>query len=338
MNSTLSKALRIIVIVISLGVIITIHEFGHFVACQLFNIKTPTFSIGFGPAVLQKKIGGTIFQVSLLPLGGYVTMNVNDLNKAPYWQKMVITLAGIFNNFLLAFILFFLLFYFNRARIIPIVAYIMHGSPAQHAGFQEGDRIVRIDDQLMENNAASLLHYIQAHPKKEITMIIDRHGTLHEINTRLGIRIMGGGALGYLGIILAKDYSNNLSLFEILKRSKNALSYIMRKSFYFIVTFFKPETREAFSSPIGLTELTSQNLQHGFNLSLFFIATISTELGVFNVMPIPMLDGGQALYYTIEALIGHTLSGQEQNIINLIYLLLIIAFIFYLNRKAQQRK
>jgi len=335
---TFSKIMRIFLLLITLGIIITVHEFGHFMACQLFNIKTPTFSIGFGPAILKKKIGETTFQLSLLPLGGYVSMNVNDLNNAPYWQKMVITLAGIFNNFLLAFFFFFLLFFFNRAHYLPIVANVLRGSPAQKSGFQEGDRIVRVNDQLIENNASPLLRYIQTHPKKEITLLVDRDGELQEIKTRLSTRIMGGGALGYLGIIFAKDYSNTLPFTEIFKRAKNALVYIMRKSFYFITTFFRPETRKAFTSPIGLAELTSQNLQRGFSLALFFIATISTELGVFNVMPIPMLDGGQALYFTVEALVGHTLTGEEQSIINLIYLLLIIAFIFYLNRKAQQQK
>ena len=111
----ITKSLRIIFVLAVLSIVILIHELGHFAACQLFNIKTPTFSIGFGPPLLQKKIGDTTFQIALLPLGGYVAMDVRDLDKAPYWQKMVIILAGIFNNFVLAFLLFFLLF-FNSSK------------------------------------------------------------------------------------------------------------------------------------------------------------------------------------------------------------------------------
>ena len=326
------KGFRIIFLLAVLGMVIFIHELGHFAACKIFSIRTPTFSIGFGPPLLQKKFGGTTFQVALIPLGGYVAMDVRDLDKAPYWQKMIITLAGVFNNFLLAFILFFLLFYFNRARSIPVVANIVRGSPAQKAGLKLGDRFVRINNQLIENDASSLLHYIQAHPKKQMSVIVDRNGTVQEITVQLSTRIMGGGAIGYLGAILAKDYANKLSFIEVLRRSKNALLYMIRKSFYFITTFFRPKTRKAFVGPIGLVELTSQSLQQGMNFFLFFVAAISTELGVFNVLPIPLLDGGQAVYYTIEAI-----AGEKQVNNNLIYLLLLLALAFYLNRRAARQ-
>jgi regulator of sigma E protease len=98
-----------------------------------------------------------------------------------------------------------------------------------------------------------------------------------------------------------------------------------------------PDERPKVARPISIVSLTSQSMQQGISFFLFFIATINIELAVFNVLPIPLLDGGQALYYTIEAVIGHTLSSAEMSLIHFIYLMIIIILVLYLNRRARKR-
>jgi len=268
----IKKVLRIAIALIILGFVILVHEFGHFATCKLFNISTPTFSIGFGPPLVQKQIGNTTFQIAMLPFGGYVSMNATELRQAPYWQKMIITLAGIFNNFLLAFIILILLFYLNRTRL------------------------------------------------------------------KLGARTVTDSTIDNLGIILTKNYTKTSSFSEVLHHATTTAQYMIKKSFYFLITFFRPETRKALTKPIGIISLTSQSQQKGFNAMLFFIASISIELGVFNSMPIPLLDGGQALYLTLEALLGHALTSEELTLIHFIYLMILIVFVLYLNRKARLRR
>lgn len=110
MNFSLKGASAIIITILALSFIIFFHEFGHYLACRTFKVPTPTFSIGFGPALVQYKPRATTFQIAILPLGGYVNIAVNEFNEKPYWQKLVITLAGIFNNLLLAALLLFIIF------------------------------------------------------------------------------------------------------------------------------------------------------------------------------------------------------------------------------------
>jgi regulator of sigma E protease len=332
------ETLRIAFAIFLLGIVILIHEFGHFTMCKLFDINTPTFSIGFGPALLQKRIGGTTFQIALLPLGGYVSMNAHQLQEAPYWQKMIITLAGIFNNFLLALILLILLFYRNRIRFKPTIKKIVRDSPATHAGLQVDDYITHIDGTSINNNADILLHTIQINPYKTIVFTIEREGKPYEIPIQIGTHMVAGKAVGYLGIILEKDFTQTSSLVNVIHQATNATWNMMRISFYLITTFFKPASRQTFTGPIGIVSLTSQSLQQGFNVMLFFVASISIELGVFNVLPIPLLDGGQAFYYTLEALLGHALTSHDLTIIYFIYLMLLVAFALYLNRKNQRGK
>ncbi|MGE0207130.1 MAG: site-2 protease family protein, partial [Candidatus Babeliales bacterium] len=116
------KLLRIMYLIFALGFVIFFHELGHFASCKFFNIRTPVFSLGFGPALIKKQIGQTTFQISLLPLGGYVSINSADLQKASYTQKMIITLAGIFNNFLLSWFLLCMLFLLDYRRLFPALA------------------------------------------------------------------------------------------------------------------------------------------------------------------------------------------------------------------------
>lgn len=326
------KFLKIAFFLLILSFVICIHEMGHFGACKLFSIRTPVFSLGFGTPLLQKKIGDTTFQIAALPFGGYVSMNVADLEKVTYWQKMVIILAGIFNNFLLAYLFLFLIFFLNRSRYKPIISTIKRSSPAAESELQKDDRIVRINNTLVDANAEIILETIQAHPNDEINLTIDRNGTILEKTLSLTQLPVPGGSIGYAGILLEKDPDKKNSIFSNLKQAFETLLHLMRKTLYLITGFLKPEEKKPIN-PMNITALAQKNLQKKFSLLLFFIALISIELGVFNVLPIPMLDGGQAFTYTLEALTG----GVSPTIINLIYVILLIVLVVLLNRRQQKR-
>ncbi len=327
----MQKLLKIAFYLLILSFVICFHEMGHFVACKIFSMRTPVFSIGFGTPIVQKKIGQTTFQIALLPLGGYVSINATDLAKAAYWQKMIITLAGIFNNFLLAYFLLILIFFFNRTRFKPIIRRLKKGSPAAQAQLQPGDRIVRINTILIDSNTELLLQTIQAHPEEEITLTIDRNGTIIDVPLKLSMLGIPGGSIGYAGIVLEKDLTQKISLYTIAKQALSTLLGLMQKTFFLITGIFKPKRNS--TNPMNLAFLAQKNLQKKISLVLFFIALISIELGVFNVLPIPMLDGGQAVFYTLEALTG----GISETIINLIYVVLLIIFVLYLNRRQQHK-
>lgn len=327
------KPFAIIFGLLILSLVIFVHELGHFTACKLFGVQTPIFSIGFGTPIIQKKIGDTTFQIAVLLLGGYVSMNGKDLEKSSYWQKMIITLAGIFNNFLLAYIFLLIIFFLNRTGFQPIIKKVRKKSPAKKAGLQIGDRIVRIDDALIDNNAQLLLQTIQAQANQEIILTIDRNGSIHEIPIKLSSFALVGSTIGYLGIILQKDLSKKSSIFTVVNQAWSTLHSLMRKTFYLITGLLKPKTERSITGPVNISHLMQKNLQTRLSLLLLFIAFISIELGIFNVLPIPMLDGGQAFVYTIEAFAGKL----EPTILTFIYLVLLILFVLYLNRRKQRK-
>jgi len=127
----MKKIIQIIVGLAGLSLVILVHEFGHFVACKAFGVGTPIFSIGFGPALLQHKIGQTVFQIAALPLGGYVALSPTDLAAQPYLHQLIIMLAGIAFNFLFAFIVFALLSH-KRDQTPNSTDSILEDSPAKN--------------------------------------------------------------------------------------------------------------------------------------------------------------------------------------------------------------
>lgn len=223
---------------LAIQLIVLVHEAGHFFACNIFSIPTHTFSIGFGPALLKTKIGQTTFQLALLPLGGYVSMNVNKLNQAPYWQKMIVTLSGIINNILLTIIILITLAALFRSPII----------------IQARNSLTSSVSSLF----SSLLR-----------------GSLFFGSPRVERYRYFGHALQQEGIIFN-----------------------------------------------GLTQF------------LLIVATFSLEIGLFNLLPIPLLDGSQALQYTVEAL--PFTSFLPQPFLHLLYLLVVIGLILLLNRWSKK--
>ncbi|MEX0939870.1 MAG: M50 family metallopeptidase [Candidatus Babeliales bacterium] len=332
----IKKIAYIVGFIFILGFIIVIHEFGHFATCQLFNIDTPTFSIGFGPALFEKKLNGTTFQIALLPLGGYVSMDMEDLEKAPYWQKMVIIFAGIFNNFLLALIILFILFLINRTNLKPTIKTVAPDSPAQKVGLKTGDRIIRVNNVLIENDIEKFFKKVQQNPEKTISFVIDRSGTIEEFDIELDVHTLFGEKIGYLGITLNQNYAHQESFFSSLYHAWKTFIAMIRRSFYFLTTLLKPKQNSSIVSISG--SVSPYALQHGLNFILFFIAAINIELGLFNIMPIPLLDGGQALYYTLDAGLGTLFKEHKEMIIHFVYLLLFIVFILILNRRVPKSK
>lgn len=328
MRSRLSSLLLLIA---TIGIIIIIHEFGHFVMANLFGVRTPVFSIGFGPALAKFKVNDTTFQIAALPLGGYVSMDVNQLTKIPYWQKMVIILAGIFNNILLAFIALVVLFFMNRAKATPVIARVMAGSPATHAGLHHGDRIVAINGQSAEH-VDTIMHTVQHAPGKEITITIDRSGDRLEIPVKLASRQLIGTTIGYLGTEFAPDPYHKLTVFEAIKKAWQATMSFIKVNMQIIVQLFsiKRDTK-----PADFSMFAAKNIQVGFGFFLFFIAFTSVQVGLFNLLPIPMLDGGQAFDYTLQALLGHALTPEQISILHYAIIMLLVLLILFISRRKK---
>ncbi|OQA36411.1 MAG: Metalloprotease MmpA [Candidatus Dependentiae bacterium ADurb.Bin331] len=334
MNASFNKATAILITLLALSFIIFFHELGHFLTCQIFKVPTPTFSIGFGPALVKYKTNATTFQLALLPLGGYVSIAVDILNQKPYWQKMIITLAGIFNNVVLSFILFFIVFICNRRPLTSRIAAVAPNSPAEHAGLKKDDKIVMYNDHSIEQDIEPFTQFLQTAAGKEIILTVQRDNEVIHKTIKIEVQHFAGNQIGYAGFLFE---TNQKKQFSIAQSAKKTLLF-MKTLILDFGGLFSPASKKnkaKIIGPVGIISITGKTFAQGWTTFLFWVALLSMQIGLFNLLPLPLLDGGQATQFTAQALIGRPLSAQETAIMNYALIMLCIILILATSKKKR---
>jgi len=357
-TSLISVAQQLIFIFLGLfgiGLLIGIHEFGHFLFCKLFRVRTPSFSIGMGPRLIEKKIGDTVFTLSALPIGGYVEIagaqevGQGDQKEArrddeysfarkPYYQKMLIMSGGILFNIFFSYFALSLLFFIGMPQtplIYPShattnIKNIVKDSPAGKAGFKEGDKLIALDDIPLQNSATELIEKIKNRPDQNIVLTVERNNTATQIHTTLGSQTIENKKIGYLGVEFSIP---QFSLFQSIKYGVQTTHILIGK----IVTIFKQIfTKKVFNNlggPLMVITQTVQGAAKGFKIFLLFLAFISINLAVLNVIPVPIMDGGQALFYTVEAIMGRKIPDRVREYIHYACWIGFLILVVYLSIK-----
>ena len=250
------KNLPIIMLgIIGIGFIIGFHELGHFAFCKLFKVKTPSFSIGFGPQLIKKKIGETTFSLSAIPFGGYVEIagiqevGQGDQKEAkrqdqfsfatkPYYQKLLVLSGGILFNILISYFIMMLLFgmgvpktsFLDSDSISPKIGSILKGSAAKQYGLEEGDTILAVDKEHV-NSSSELIDIIQKMGGEKTTLLIQRNNqTLHK-DIEVGFVESNGTKTGQLGIQFAPAFAEPVSFFESIPAGFHATNKMLVKMF-----------------------------------------------------------------------------------------------------------
>ncbi len=352
--STISSNLFFgVLAILGIGFLIGFHEMGHFLFCKLFRISTPSFSIGFGPKLISRKIGETEFAISAIPLGGYVEIagsaevgqgEQKEANRSdefsfahkPYYQKLLVMLGGILFNLLFAYMAIVGLFMAGLPPspffVSPVIQEVKVDSPAAKAGLMAGDRITAINSSPIEGDKLTIENRRQLlQPNKEVTISIDRNGTPLDFTVLLGAREVAGKTIGYLG---AEDFATKelapQSLAESLKNGIALTNKLITETVKGFASVIKKRDTTGLASPIKIISMTMQGAAQGLKVFLLFMAIISVSLAVLNLFPLPILDGGQILFYTIEAIIGRELPFKVKNAIHITSWLLIMALTLYL--------
>lgn len=312
-----------------IGILIFFHELGHFLFCKLFNVYTPTFSIGFGPVLWSKNIGTTKFTLSAIPLGGYVEIagmgdeqektesqlshtNESLFSKKPYYQKFLIMMGGILFNICFAYkiaLLAFLLgapgsnlLYLETAT--NTIKRIAPDSLAADYGLEAGDVIVGFNNITLAQSGAPLLHYLKTKPTS-VTLEIERNGELISTTEKpQGIILEEGKPLG---ILLETKALEPLSLTHAITQAFHTTYRWVRDTTYGLIHIVKKADFSSAGGPVKIISMISHSASDGILIYLLFLAIISINLAVFNLLPIPILDGGQLLLVTLETIIGHQL-------------------------------
>lgn len=327
----------ILAAIVLFGVLITVHELGHFLAAKGTGMLVTEFSIGFGPKLFQKKVGETLYSLRLCPLGGYnriagmepgEAVTPRGFNGRPLWARMLVILAGPFMNFLLPFLLFFGIFAVSGLTLPvnkPVVGSLMEGYPGAAAGLQAGDRLVSINGRKLEkwNDINSL---VQENGPKPGKVVIRRDG--REMTLTLQPRFDGESKRFLIGVRPPLEH-RHLSLWESLKTAGLAVGKTTVAMVDGLRKMITGKVRADIAGPIGVAHMAGDVAAQGAVPYLEFMAFLSLNLAVLNLVPIPALDGGQFLVLVVEGLLGHALAPKAKEIIQMIGVACIVALTIF---------
>ena len=339
----------ILAAVVGLGVLIVFHEFGHFLLAKLSGVGVLTFSVGFGPKLWVKKKGETEYALSAFPLGGYVKMvgedpeeevKAVDLERSfahkSLLKRTAIVAAGPGFNLLLAVFLLMVVFLFYGVPVLSnLVGAVEPDSPAAQAGIQKGDRIVAVDGQAVRawDDLSSAIKQSGGQPLalrvqrsgEEVAMTVQPRkrevknifGELKE-DWMIGIGSQVSIEKGDPGLAVSKAF---IQTYEYSKLT--------------LIGLYKMITREVsprnLGGPILIAQMAGQQAQEGIGSFLAFLAVLSINLGVLNLLPVPVLDGGHLFFFAVEAIIGRPVSlkyREKAQQVGIFLLLLLMIFAF----------
>lgn len=310
--------------------VVMLHEFGHFSIAKLSGIKVNEFSIGMGPKIYQKQKGETFYSLRALPVGGYVAMegeedNSHDpraFNNVSIVKRMAVVLAGAFMNFVLAFIAFTLIFSivgYGSSEIEKVIS----NSPADKAGIQSGDLIIKINENKVKD-IYDINSIISKNQKEEMDFQINREGNI--LNLKIKPEYSVENQIYLIGITSKLDHSILKSISLGANRTLEMSKLILKSIKMMFSGSFK---MEYLSGPVGVVQLIGSESSKGFLNFLQILGLISVNLGVFNLLPIPALDGGKFLFLLIEALRGKPIDEKIEQGLSLIGISLLFSLMIY---------
>lgn len=305
--------------------VILVHEFGHFAVAKLVGIKVNEFSIGMGPKLFQKEKGETEYTVRLLPIGGYVKMEGEDesskdprsFGNVSVLSRIGVVVAGAIMNFILAIIVLSVVSY-GAGMPTNTIEKTQLNSPADNIGLMSGDTIVSINGQETKSWGKVADSINKSDPEKEIEVIIERQG--QDKTFMIKPTIEDGRTI--IGIVPSYEKS----IISAIKGGFEKTFMFLNLMFDFVSMIFKGKvSTKDLSGPIGVIHEVGVAAKLGiFNL-LYLLGFISVNLGFFNLLPIPALDGSRIIFLLIELVRGKPIDPDKEGLIHLVGFVLLIS-------------
>ncbi len=326
--------------ILVVGLVVLVHELGHFGAARLCGVRVYEFAFGLGPRLFARRVGQTLYAVRALPLGGMCRLaGMDDSELAaeqadpgdpasfpnrPFWQRIFIVAAGPLMNFVLAAALFTCLFCAYGVPMATVVD-VMDASPAQAAGFRAGDTIISVNGRPVAS-VAGFVNTISTSWDRCLDVEVQRDGGRETLQVIPEYDVQA--QVGRIGVRLTES--------PVRAEARGALSGALKYTWGVVDTTVtslwaalsgraKPEV----SGPLGIAGMSAQAAQQGLPSLMMFIALISTSLGLLNLMPVPILDGGWIVLLAVEAIRGKPLSPQIEDAFKFVGLALLMLLMVY---------
>ena len=338
--------------VIVLGILIFVHELGHFLIAKWSGVTVLRFSLGFGPVIYKVKRGETEYCLSALPLGGYVKMLGEDMDEElpeqdmdksfqnqPVIKRIGIVLAGPLSNLLLAIVIFTLIYAVSGIpELTSQIGKVNPDSPAAQVGIQEGDKVLSINGKPV-SNWDELSQTIKDQGEQPLVLQIQRDGSIRTVEVKpevQEIKNIFGETIKrpVIGITASGEFSiKEVDPFGAVYYSLVQTWNLTKLFFLTIVKLIERVIPlETLGGPILIAQMAGQEAREGLLNLVYFTALISVNLAVLNLLPIPMLDGGHLFFFVAEAVLGRPIGKKKIEMaqkIGLLFLLLLMIFVFY---------
>ena len=336
--------------IVVLGVLIFVHELGHFLVARLHGVRVVVFSLGFGPRLYgwQDKSSGTEYRLSAIPLGGYVKMlGESEEDSVPpeeeqysfyakkVWPRIMIVFAGPAFNVLFAFVALTMAYLTGVGELLPVVGAVSPNTPAAAAGLQVGDRITYLDDQPI-HRWHTFSHQIKASEGDGVALTVQRGDQslliqvtpeLKETKNLFGetvrLPLIGVGPAGDMeevtygpGEAMVKGWQKTWSM-----------TMLTLTSVWKLLT--QVVSADQIGGPLMIADLAGKAASQGSSNLLFFMALISVNLAILNLLPVPVLDGGHLLFFSIEAIRGRPVGETVQGLANRVGIALLLTLMVW---------
>lgn len=347
---------NIIIFILGLSFIVFIHELGHLLAAKKFGVYCYEFAIGMGPKIYSFTYKETVYSIRGIPLGGYVMMageddKTEELNRQfgvenlPFertikgvsaWKRAIIFLAGVTFNFILAILIFVATILNQGSYRIPAPARIsdvVAGGPAAQAGLQANDQIksIRFENGYVVNNPKNIDEVVIfiANYGGKMDVTVDRYGeiSIHSVDS------IEQDGRHYIGIILPESEIVQVNLLNVWKFSIDRFASMFMMMLSSVLALFKGIGLEQVSGPVGIYKVSSEVAKEGFSSYMQFIALISINIGLLNLLPIPALDGGRVVLLLVDKVSGGRLNKKFESWLIIGSMMLLLALMLFMTFK-----
>jgi regulator of sigma E protease len=348
----ISLLTTVVSFIIVLGVLVFVHEFGHFLVAKLCGVRVDVFSLGFPPKLLHKQIGETDYRLSVVPLGGYVRMlGENPHDEVPpelehrsfmhqsLWHRFLIVLAGPGFNFFFAVIALFLLFAFAGIPYFTTeIGEVTEGAPAARAGLRKGDKIMTVAGQPVER-WEDLPAKIRAHGERPLALEVKRGEEVLKVEVvpqRMEVPDIFEKKVST--VVIGIKPSENMAVDRVgpARAFSKGVSASLNIAWMTLETIYRLLAGEAplknLGGPIMIAQIAGKQAEAGVPYFIQFMALLSVNLALLNLLPIPILDGGHLFFFACEAVRGKPVPIKHREmaqVLGLMIIMVLMALVFY---------